>query len=1285
MPTNPFDDDPPSGGTNPFENESPSRASGGYNPFEGNTNPFDNEPQPRSGGGTNPFGESNNPFDNDDLGSAQMDRGKGLNQFGSRAAGFVSNLQRPSVLGRVMRSKTASDALDVDGDGLGELPTNSHHGTVGGGNQGRSVSITSAAQRRVQSSADAMGGWLKNRTGGRDDLSGNSNNPFDDDPGTNPFGSSITALPSLSESRTELLANDANNTRPISSITGSSNFGGSVLLSPPAVKLKGRRARKEKKVAHKESTTNKKGGLGGLRRGGRGGAPTKWPFDDFIENTQYEAINRSSSYDNGDGGGEHTGEDGIQRGEDGEPILVGNQTINTAAAELGEDLQKEFERPVDLPTISEAVRDLSLVDFERKAEERAISILSMWLHDSGLIDDLLVTGTPGYNSLAKRNRAAAGLVDDITVTSVKTSEGMEVGAVSGYPMEPMKMDKEIIWLRNRVQRELALVNSRLNDGVAASGAEVQELVNSVATTKGDLGRLRQMLTYITQSGTKQRDEFLLQNCPRLRQVMNARRNLFRCFRELDFFDQMPTTCERLREELHAGEWTTDEWNTIRNVSMEHVELEILLVEAEAGMKELIDQNDLPSRGPHRDKRSSFNPDLVDRFLNPHVTNVWELGEEIKLRITAGLNTAYDLATNNPAAMVALVEAVEVYERATEHYHSLYNDQTTSSLAKKSPNPKKRAGKLKFTNMRASALATLCEHFTLRCSDVFRRVQMRAADMAEEDDAGDQEFAAILQAATELVSELNFVKEEVAPCFPPHWRVEVLWSSSIAHICSNQIIQQIGGPEGTALGDLSTSQLLDLISWVEFFRDHIEEAFPQVKHLRSTRKTYFDEKPELLKGDNKKEVDMESATDSLAWANNMLWEVHRLSESEFLQRTRDQIDQWLENVYSATHTYNESSEGRLSSSLAEDLYSLVGVQLRTIRQHLSPTSEALVMAMGLVFSNLRQKQILCRNNFLVDLESACAAANDFARMTELCEETVAEMFSECQFDEDIRNSLDASANDLLGLYSADSVYAAQSTHVYIFEPIHAAIAGELFGPEWEQNLTHNELALTLVRTIEDFMEDLEQFLDSFLLVKTVEALVSAAVVFYVRCLLIKAEEHNSPKVGFFEDNFTALERMSGDIKVMREFFEGLTERMPTLSRVIEREFEFFTSFHELISVAAGCSEGEASNFIILIHKLLMGNIDLTKHFVGDLWHLMNPQQEKDIWEEIDVLEETLEAIAPKSEEAIRQAMDRLQVPGLRLDRMMAELYVKSTRKLPIKSASLQKMAQNLRLDWGGGDR
>ena len=42
------------------------------------------------------------------------------------------------------------------------------------------------------------------------------------------------------------------------------------------------------------------------------------------------------------------------------------------------------------------------------------------------------------------------------------------------------MDKEIEKLRAGAQRELGLINARLNDGVAASGAEVQELVSAVA-------------------------------------------------------------------------------------------------------------------------------------------------------------------------------------------------------------------------------------------------------------------------------------------------------------------------------------------------------------------------------------------------------------------------------------------------------------------------------------------------------------------------------------------------------------------------------------------------------------------------------------------------------------------------------------------------------------------------------------------------------------------------------------------------------------------------------------
>jgi hypothetical protein len=114
------------------------------------------------------------------------------------------------------------------------------------------------------------------------------------------------------------------------------------------------------------------------------------------------------------------------------------------------------------------------------------------------------------------------------------------------------------------------------------------------------------------------------------------------------------------------------------------------------------------------------------------------------------------------------------------------------------------------------------------------------------------------------------------------------------VCSKQILEQIGGKEGQKLPDLTVTQLLDLVAWVENFRETIEESFPNIGE-HTSKKTYFDERPDLLM-ENNKQVDMDVAKDSLAWANNMLWEVHDLAKDEFLFRTKEQTDEWLDNVY-----------------------------------------------------------------------------------------------------------------------------------------------------------------------------------------------------------------------------------------------------------------------------------------------------------------------------------------------------------------------------------------------------
>ena len=530
-----------------------------------------------------------------------------------------------------------------------------------------------------------------------------------------------------------------------------------------------------------------------------------------------------------------------------------------------------FQRPTDPVDIPTAVQGLPLTEFEKKAEERSIAIVSTWLFDAGLIDELLVNGgIPGH------------LLPAASDGTPIAEQGVEVGA-HGFAIEgSTKMDKEIAKLRNATQRQLALINARLNDGVAATGSEVQELVNLVTSTKDDISRLRELSTYVSNPEQMEESKFMLAQYPRLKQTVNARRNLARCFRELDFFAMIPSTCDRLREELHAGEWTAHEWSTLRSVCREHVELEIFLVEAEAAMKERLEEEEAAAAAPPARHNKQFGlqalrnqgihaetNQLIDRFLSENVENVWELGDEIRLRIMSGIATAFDLAINNPAGMVALVEAVEVYETANEEYKAVHGYEAGTG----------NSPKMRFTDMRAVALGELYKDFEGRGLTIFSELIKNAADIASEDDdeVQNQQFSAVLRACNELTSEINIVKEQMAPCFPPSWQIPTLWTTCVAHVCSNNILQQIGGPDGQKLPDLTVTQLLDLVAWVETFREIIEETFPQISTLASKR-TYFEKPPQLLASDNKS-VDLDAAKDSLAWVNNVMWDVYDLAKDE----------------------------------------------------------------------------------------------------------------------------------------------------------------------------------------------------------------------------------------------------------------------------------------------------------------------------------------------------------------------------------------------------------------------
>mmetsp|Transcript_13082 Transcript_13082/g.30963 ORF Transcript_13082/g.30963 Transcript_13082/m.30963 type:complete len:217 (+) Transcript_13082:743-1393(+) len=171
-------------------------------------------------------------------------------------------------------------------------------------------------------------------------------------------------------------------------------------------------------------------------------------------------------------------------------------------------------------------------------------------------------------------------------------------------------------------------------------------------------------------------------------------------------------------------------------------------------------------------------------------------------------------------------------------------------------------------------------------------------------------------------------------------------------------------------------------------------------------------------------------------------------------------------------------------------------------------------------------------------------------------------------------------------------------------------------------------------------------------KAFEALIAATVLLYVRTLLAKSSAHTSETKPLWEDNDRALERMQGDIQVMRSFFVELAGAYPSLPQVVENEFGVLDTVYELLSIANGSSESTDRDFVILLQKKIK-NIPITKYVVGDLFHMVNPAKEEAIYNLIDSMEDELVAVAPTDEQAFDVVLARQTVPGLRLDQELAK--------------------------------
>lgn len=391
-------------------------------------------------------------------------------------------------------------------------------------------------------------------------------------------------------------------------------------------------------------------------------------------------------------------------------------------------------------------------------------------------------------------------------------------------------------------------------------------------------------------------------------------------------------------------------------------------------------------------------------------------------------------------------------------------------------------------------------------------------------------------------------------------------------------------------------------------------------------------------------------------------------------------------------------------LSQSVFAVIDDEFDTLDQFLLTHPHCQIQPLVLnvvrcILENLKKAQRELRDFLLGDLQSCCRASHEFLTLMERTEEMVLSARSKYslrsnqhQRQKDSNKSLpekreeeeedgnrdkkcgeffvlDNNVDGILSLFCLDAVFSARMAHTFVLGNISGSIERGLFTRQWEEYQEGrgvNTVAAVslLIQAVEQQMPDLELFLDNdFLLKKAIDALVSATVILYVRCLVSKAQQRRwrSKSVSIFSDPVRAVARMRADVVSLRSYFTKLVPKMPALLRVVDMEFSFLWAMWEMMAFASGTTSIKVMDSFHTIHRRI-GNMDLTSRLVCDLWYVASPSKAHVTWKS---LPPSSNGETPSSNGGKIPSSTKSDLMELRLDNTLMSLYGDDVRKsLPI---------------------
>ena len=316
--------------------------------------------------------------------------------------------------------------------------------------------------------------------------------------------------------------------------------------------------------------------------------------------------------------------------------------------------------------------------------------------------------------------------------------------------------------------------------------------------------------------------------------------------------------------------------------------------------------------------------------------------------------------------------------------------------------------------------------------------------------------------------------------------------------------------------------------------------------------------------------------------------------EFVNRFKKRSKECIHNIYQTQRPIEAIGESnRLITTLPSDIFTIVAYDTivmseyqRTHSNFLTSTDAGCRLAIHLASYLIRcmiRIHNRYRNTFYDSLERCCAVANDFLRMMALLNDWLDEFIDTHNLDS-VPNrpsflSLQAQRQDLLSVYLRDAVYSAEIAHSFVMDPVHTDLSKIIYTTEWEDQSEPYTVATSIIKTLQDYLQDVRLFLESsFLFHKFIDALMSAIVTFLVQQLLVKAKQirrfilmpqkksvASSSYVVHFHNPHRAAQRFVHDITAIRSYFETLAELIPSLETSIQRHFHPLDSICVFINI------------------------------------------------------------------------------------------------------------------------